>query len=186
MRLFIGIEIPEKIKKKISKEIEKLKKRYPTFRWVRPENYHITLLFLGEVKEDKVEKIKKRLERAIFESSPFYLFSYSYSLFINHRIVLHITFRREKEIEILAERIKKEFREFNFKTNHKKFVPHLTIARAKIPSKQQYFVLKKLLSKIPTDFYFKVDKVVLYESILAKKGPIYKKIAVTLLQPKEE
>ena len=186
MRLFIGIEVPEKVKKKISKEIEKLKSRYPTFRWVKQDNYHLTLLFLGEVKEEKLAKIKTRLERAVFDFTPFYLFSYSYELFINHKIVLYAAFKREKEIENLAKNIRKEFKEFNFKTNSKRFVPHLTIARARIPSKQQYFVLKKTLLKIPTDFFFKVDKIVLYKSTLTKKGPIYEKLYEVLLHPQEK
>ncbi len=186
MRLFIGIDLPEKIKKKISKEIENLKKRYPTFRWVEEKNYHLTLLFLGEVKEEKLPKIKKRLEKTTFSTPPFYLFSYSFDLFINRQIILYIDFKREREIEKLAKEIKKEFREFTFKTNIKKFVPHLTIARARIPSKQQYFVIKKLLSKQKTEFHFKVDKITLFKSTLTRKGPIYEKLFEVSLIEKEK
>lgn len=186
MRLFIGIDLPDEIKKKVSKEITQLKKRYPDFRWVEEKNYHITLLFLGEVAEGKLPKIKERLERAVFNISSFYLFSYSFNLFIHHKIVLHIDFRREREIELLAKEIKKEFREFNFKNNTKKFIPHLTIARAKIPSKQQYFVLKKLLEQQKTDFYFKVDKITLFKSTLTKQGPIYEKLFEVSLFKKEK
>jgi len=186
MRLFIAIEIPDKIKQKIEKETEYLKKRYPTFRWVKPENYHLTLLFLGEVKEKKLEKIKKRLEKATFSFSPFLLFSYSYSLFIHHKIVVYISFKREKQIEKLAKKIREEFKEFTLKNNSKKFIPHLTIARGKIPSKQQYFVLKKLLDKTLTDFHFKVEKITLYNSILTPQGPVYKKLSETPLLPEEK
>ena len=185
MRLFIGIEVPEKIKSKISSEIKELKKRYPTFKWVSEKNFHITLLFLGEVNEKKLEKIKQRLERCTFEAKQFYLFSYSFGLFIHRKIVIYIGFRREKEIEKLAALIRKEFKEYTSKENHKKFIPHITIARARIPSKQQYFVIKKLLSKLTTNFYFKVDRVVLYESTLTQKGPIYKKLAEVKLTQEE-
>ena len=186
MRIFIGIEIPEKIKKKISNEIKNLKNSYANFRWVKEENYHLTLLFLGEVKENKLEKIKKRLKRAIFDQESFFLFSYKFDLFINHQIVIYINFKRQKLLEQLAEKIRREFREYTYKTNVKKFVPHLTIARAKIPSKQQYFVLKKFLNKTKTNFYFKVEKITLYQSILKKTGPLYKKLLQIDLLQKED
>jgi len=63
-----------------------------------------------------------------------------------------------------------------------KFIPHLTIARSRIPSKQQYFVLKKRVEKINIDISFKVNEVILFESVLSKHHPLYiKKKRIKLL-----
>ena len=61
MRIFISIPVPEVIKDQalqIRMELSRLK---PDIKWVEYENYHITLKFLGEVKEGKLNEIKTRL-----------------------------------------------------------------------------------------------------------------------------
>lgn len=53
MRLFIGVQISEEARNKISEFQRQLKKRIPEARLVRPENLHLTLKFLGEVPENQ-------------------------------------------------------------------------------------------------------------------------------------
>ena len=56
MRLFISIDLPREIKDYlfgIQKQVRQAK-----ITWVPKKNLHLTLKFLGEVKEDKVEEIK--------------------------------------------------------------------------------------------------------------------------------
>ena len=63
------------------------------------------------------------------------------------------------------------------KGNDQRFIPHLTIAKAKTPSKQQYLHLKKKLLKFPIDLNFPAKRIHLFESILKGPRPEYKKIA---------
>ncbi|MCX7956148.1 MAG: RNA 2',3'-cyclic phosphodiesterase [Patescibacteria group bacterium] len=174
MRLFLAIDLPEKIKTKIEKQIFDLKKQYPQFNWVNKENFHITLHFFGEV--DDFKKIKEKIEKIIWDQKFFYLYSFNLDVFANHRLVLYLDFYREKEIEKLAETIKKSFA-FN-PYNQNKFIPHLTLARGPRSSKQQYYALKNKLNKIKINISFKIEKIFLYQSILKEKKPIYKKLAV--------
>ncbi|MCX7881245.1 MAG: RNA 2',3'-cyclic phosphodiesterase [Patescibacteria group bacterium] len=173
MRLFLAVDLPLKIKKQIGKQIDVLKKQYLNFNWVELKNFHITIHFFGEVKD--YQKIKERIEKLVWDIEEFYLYSLSLDTFVNHRLVLYINFYREKKIEELAEIIKKNFA-FN-RYNRLKFIPHLTLARGPKSSKQQYFALKNKLKKLTIDFYFKVDKLILFQSILEGKKPIYKKLA---------
>lgn len=59
MRLFISLDIPEKIKK----EILEIQNNLPEFKGKKTEkqNLHLTLKFLGEVSESKLEEIKNKL-----------------------------------------------------------------------------------------------------------------------------
>lgn len=174
MRLFLAVELPEKIKEKLDKQLIKIKKEYPQFTWVSPENFHITIHFFGE--RDDVDKIKKIIKNIIWDQTAFYLYSFILDVFVNHKLVVYLTFYREKKIEGLVERIK-----LNFNRNSvadRKFIPHLTLARGPRSSKQQYFVLKKRLEKNNIDISFKVNKLVLFESILTGNKPVYKKLAV--------
>ena len=58
MRLFIAIDIDDEVKNALSnlqKQVQnQVDIRKNDVKWVNPENIHLTLKFLGEVKDDKV------------------------------------------------------------------------------------------------------------------------------------
>jgi len=64
MRAFISLELPEEIKK----EIVKIQNKLPEFigKKTEKQNLHLTLKFLGEVGEEELEKIKKKLNIFIY------------------------------------------------------------------------------------------------------------------------
>ncbi|MEO0106444.1 MAG: RNA 2',3'-cyclic phosphodiesterase, partial [candidate division WOR-3 bacterium] len=57
MRTFIAIKIPEKERKPIWALITEQKKKNLPIKWVEFENLHITLKFLGEIDEKKLERM---------------------------------------------------------------------------------------------------------------------------------
>jgi len=60
LRLFIAIPVPLDVRKRIEEFQQQLQCRSPVdkIRWTPPEQFHITLNFLGEVLEERVETIK--------------------------------------------------------------------------------------------------------------------------------
>jgi 2'-5' RNA ligase len=170
MRLFLAIELPAEIKRKLHEQLISLNREYRQFAWVDPENYHITLHFFGEV--EKPESLIDRIERAIFEIQPFRLYSFDAGMFINKKITLYVGFRREKSLERMVDNLKETFAP----DSQVEYVPHLTIARYKLPSKQQYLLLKKKLPSMPVEIEFPVKSITLFQSIVAHKKSIYKKI----------
>jgi len=174
MRLFLAIDLPEKVKSELNLQLERIKKEYPQFVWADPENYHITIHFFGE--RNDMDKIKKRIKDIIWDQTIFYLYSFNLDVFVNHKLVVYLTFNREKKIEQLASRIKENFD--GNSVSDRKFIPHLTLARGPRSSKQQYFVLKKRLEKIDIDISFPVRRLILFESIFTGSKPVYNKLAV--------
>ncbi len=172
MRLFLAVPIPEKIKLKLDKQIEAIKKDYPQFNWVSNENYHITIHFFGE--RHDVERIIEKIKSILWNQSTFYLYSFELDVFVNHKLITYLNFRRQKEIEDLACLIKSNF---GISYRSQKFIPHLTLARGPRSSKQQYFALKRKLKRTKIDISFPVEKLILFESILIEKKPFYKEIA---------
>jgi len=172
MRLFLAIELPKKEQQIIIDDLKELKRNYPDFNWVFPENYHVTLYFFGET--EKTQSIIERIKKNIFDQESFYLYSGYLDLFMRRKIIIFLNFLREKKLENLVKKINKEFY-FDF-CNQKKYLPHLTLARCRIPSKQQYLLLKKRLKQININISFPVKKITLFESILSGKKPVYKKI----------
>lgn len=171
MRLFLAIELSDKIKKEIDNQLAEIKKAHPQFQWIPNNNYHITVSFFGEVNYQK--KIINKLEEVLYDKESFYFYSTTVDLFIRNKITIYLNFKREKIIERINEDVNKAFQIFE---NSVKFVPHLTLARYKIPSKQQYFVIKKRLVNLDIDVSFKINKLSLFESILGGSQSVYKKI----------
>lgn len=175
MRLFLAIDLPKEIKDRIEKKIQFLKNDYPQFSWVDKDNFHITLHFYGEV--NSPEKIIKKLKDYFSQEESFYLYFRRGNVFVNEKIVLYLDFFRQKKLERLIEKINHVF----LIKRTKKFIPHLTIARAKKPSKQQYFHLKKKITQLDFNLSFLVNEIILFQSILSGKKPLYKKVNSIIL-----
>lgn len=158
MNMMLKIELADEIKKQIVTQLVDFKKLYPQFQWEKIENYHILVHSFGEFL-DKKSSIKL-LETALYDKNTFYLYSFEVALTIGNNIVLYLDFRREKEIERISQSINDQF---SMNQSSEKYTPRLTLAKYKIPSKQQYFVIKKRLSNLEVDISFKVNKLSLFE-----------------------
>ncbi len=173
MRVFISLDIPEDVKEKISKIQESL----PEFKGknTEEENLHLTLKFLGEVDEEKVEEVRKRLKEINFTSfetktDKIGVFENRKSGKYKRRIIvwLHLTNCGElqgKIDEALSGLFKPE----------KRFMPHLTIARVKEVDDKEEFVngLEKIgMPKVN----FNVGRFRLKESVLRNGEREYKTI----------
>jgi len=158
MEMTLKIELPDETKNQIVDQLADFRKLYPQFQWEKIENYNILIHSFGEF-TDKKSTIEK-IETALFDKNLFYLYAFEVALTIGNNIVLYLDFKREKEIERISESIKEISSRLE---SSEKFVPRLTLAKYKIPSKQQYFVIKKRLSNLEVDISFKVNKLSLFE-----------------------
>ena len=68
MRLFIAIDIPEDVRKKLVSFQEKIGNEHARIKWVEADNIHLTLKFLGEVGDDTVGEIRESLKKIKFKS----------------------------------------------------------------------------------------------------------------------
>ena len=66
MRLFIAVGVPPEIAGRLVPSTGKMDSGYATIKWVNPGNLHLTLKFLGDVDDGKVEEIRKRLDLVQF------------------------------------------------------------------------------------------------------------------------
>lgn len=172
MRLFLAIDLPEESKKVLALQLDSLRKEYPAFNWVQPQNYHLTVHFFGETQ--RLSEISKQAKDIIFEQKPFYLYSTSLDMFMSHYITVYVNFRRERLLEELIDKTRVTFSE-EFQ-EVKKFIPHITVSRCKVPSKQQYFHLQKKISRTDIDLEFPVNEISLFESTVASRVPVYRKV----------
>ncbi len=167
MRLFIAIEIDDILKEKIYNIIEKLKASGCDIKWVEKENLHITLRFIGETEENKLENIKNSIEKAIAGIKKFKISISGFGMFPNTKFprVLWLGVKEgESQLKTIAKKLNPD---------EKKFSSHLTIGRFK--NKKNIENLIDVLNNLKLDHVgeTKVSSVVLFQSKLTGSGPIY-------------
>ena len=170
MRCFISIDIPEEIKD----SIREIQNQLPEFfgKKTEFENLHLTLKFLGEVDENQIEEVKRRLREINFnefktEINELGVFDNRRSKKYSRKIIvwLHLTKCEElqKQVdEALKDLLSEEVR----------FMSHLTIARVKDVKEKNNFLddLKKVKLQ---RMMFNVDAFRLKKSVLTADGPVY-------------
>lgn len=164
MRCFISIDIPENIKE----EIKKIQEQLPEFsgKKIESENLHLTLKFLGEADEERIEEVKKRLIKVKlnrFETEIDSIGVFSEKAIRIIWLGLANCDKLQKEIDT---KLKDVF------GPEKRFMSHLTIARVKKIKNKEDFLrdLKKI--KIPK-IKFVVDNFGLKNSVLGLECPTY-------------
>ena len=70
MRLFFALDVPPKVRANLKQAGGRVP-RGESWRWVSPENYHLTLHFLGERKEEELPEILALGKRLARKHNPF-------------------------------------------------------------------------------------------------------------------
>ena len=178
-RCFIAINLPKNVADEIKKIQELLiKSNLISLKLTEIENLHLTLKFLGEIDEDKVERVKIKLReidllRFDCELGEIGVFSENFLRIIWIKVDGKI-FDLQKEID-------KNLEEIFEKEN--RFMSHITISRVKNVKDKTKFI--NFLKKINLDgISFGVDEFSLMESKLSSKGSVYKELEKYKLESK--
>lgn len=185
IRTFIAVEIPSVIKEKISELQEKLKKDQARVSWVKPNNIHITLKFLGNVDESKITDIERAIENAVNQIKPFSTEVVSVGVFPNYKKprVIWIAAKSEKDLlKLLAQQIDNELHKLGFEKESRSFEPHLTIGRVKMHGGIRG-IIRKLEQNV--DFnagIFTVKEIIVMRSDLKPTGAVYTPLKRIIIQ----
>lgn len=155
-----------------------LRERFP-LKWVKPENIHLSLKFLGDVEETREPELRTALERAAGvrgEPRPLTLQITGFGVFPDyHRPhVVWVGVTPEPGLELLQHGIEQAFAPLGFPTEARAFRPHVTLARSARDAKPRDFAgLEELLRGIEFDETVTVAEVDLMQSTLQPSGPVY-------------
>jgi 2'-5' RNA ligase len=143
--------------------------------WVKPDNFHLTLKFLGKTPEEKLPVIKKVLQQVTVKYQPFTLTLAGTGIFGSSYKPRVLWFGIEKNDTLwqLGEEVLHALDSEGFKRDRQNFVPHLTIGRIRQVKQKKPF--QEVLSRHRNDFlqHVLVDKIILYESLLQPGGVVY-------------
>ncbi len=175
MRTFIGIDLPFQIKHKIANFKEENLKKLKNIKEVEDSNLHITIKFLGEMAEDKVQNIVKRISGISFRSFEIKIKGVGVFPNIYSARVIWIGAESSEIFKIKTE-IDETLEELGVEKDYN-FIPHITIARLK--SRENPKIIEQIISKGEDFGSFRIREITLFQSILTPQGPIYRKIANT-------
>jgi 2'-5' RNA ligase len=144
-------------------------------KWVPEENLHLTLRFLGETNENKIDRITKAITEASikrqfeFSVKDTGIFGSSY-----RPKVIWFGITPKEDLQKLAGLINQSLSRIGYTNDRQNFVPHLTAGRIKELSDKTLF--QNIISKYKTQFLQKVNvnEIILFESVLLKQGATYR------------
>jgi 2'-5' RNA ligase len=130
VRLFVALEIPSAVRENLAALLASLRAIMKEPRWVRPENLHVTLKFLGEVAEGKLEGVRSVLHHIRSESAVALEFR-GLGFFPNdkHPRVFWAGMEGSTNLKTLAADIDTAMEKQGIPREQREFSPHLTLAR---------------------------------------------------------
>ncbi|MFW5799343.1 MAG: RNA 2',3'-cyclic phosphodiesterase [Spirochaetota bacterium] len=181
MRLFYGIELDNEIKNKISEFISDLsyEQEGKVIKWVKKDNLHITLQFIGDTNEDIVPELKKLASDISFKSFDVSITKIGAFPYMKKPRVIwagteqNMPLFRElhHKIRNICLKVAEDDKSLNIDT--KPFHPHITIGRVKKRPNPEF--IERLQKNKNIEFGIqKIRNFTLFSSELHREGPIYK------------
>lgn len=191
MRLFIAVEIPEEIKSELYNKTAFLRENFPQVSWVPAGNIHLTLKFLGNTQKIKnnelgiknhedvlLKQIINEVEKSITGIKPFTLRFTHLGYFDREQFIIWWGIKQTPKLLKLVKQLDSEMKKLGFASKMRPYFPHVTTGRGKrleaaVKGKIMEAIKQK---KVSLQAAFPVSEIILMESILTAKGPIYKPI----------
>lgn len=132
MRLFIGISIPKKQRTRIHRAVRSLREEELPVRWVDPDNFHITLKFLGDVRPERVPAIQEAVQQVAGATRAFSTDVGGFGAFptVRHPNVLWLGVKASPEFRCMKQDLEWALGDLGFETETRAFHPHITLGRA--------------------------------------------------------
>jgi RNA 2',3'-cyclic 3'-phosphodiesterase len=176
IRCFIAINLPSEWKGRLAELETRLKEARADVSWVKPENVHLTLKFLGGVEETRIPLVKKALQKGLQGQKPLTLSLAGLGVFPNPRYPRVVWVGMEGDTERLQKLqgiVEQAMAELGFPREARSFSPHITLGRMR--SQQNAISLMDLLRRLGDYRLDSVEakSVELMRSQLHPEGAVY-------------
>lgn len=174
MRLFVGIAVSEAVKESLERLTLRLRAKDDGLRWSTPDQWHVTLVFLGEVEDDAHAKLvqalrgvrgaalKLRMERlGVFERSG----------------ILYAEIEVSEELLGLYEAVAAAVKRCGLEAEDRPYRAHITLARAR--NREGRKAIERLRRVVESreqqrlQGSWRAEEFLLYESQLSPAGSRY-------------
>ena len=172
LRLFLAVVPSPEAQAAAARACEGLRSPGDRASWVKRENLHYTLRFLGELGADGARRATEAAREAASDHAPFEAALGAFGCFPNvrnARVIWIGLAEGEAPMRALAASLEAALQRRGFDRADKPFAPHLTVARQRVPADWT----EKLAGAPAVEARFAVDRLVLVKSTLSPRGSIY-------------
>ena len=171
LRLFVAVDVPDDVRDALAAQVAPLRSEVPGAKWTAPENWHVTLKFLGSVPPPKLDGVLTALSEAALEHTAFRARLGGLGAFPSSRkarVLWAGVEDRHGELAGVARSVDRALAA-EFPAEERPFAAHLTLARLK----EQARLPDGLLDPQVTSRPFRVGSIRLYRSFLQRPAARY-------------
>jgi 2'-5' RNA ligase len=180
MRLFVAIDLPDDLAADVAAAQDRFGDQ-PGLRFTDPEQAHVTLSFLGEVADGRLEAVETAVDESVADAAvaPFETTVGGLGVFpsLDYISVVWAGVRRGTgEMTRLHDAVEDRLAALGFEPDDHAFTPHVTLARMD-DARGKETVQQVVREEDPTIGSFRVTELGLKRSELTPDGPVYSTVA---------
>jgi 2'-5' RNA ligase len=180
IRSFLAFELPEDIKKSIT-TVSRTGRELPLdLRWIKQNNIHLTVVFMGNFPEEKIQSIGESVQKVCTRTDPFNVSPGGLGFFGNRRHPRALWMGLNGNVHRMGrfrDALQKCLKPYGIKTERRPFKPHLTLGRFK-KGARPWPHLDQMISEYAnlTAPAHPLDALVFFKSDLTAGGAVYTKL----------
>jgi RNA 2',3'-cyclic 3'-phosphodiesterase len=177
IRLFVALKIPDVIKSEIFKHCYAASDNASDYLWEDKDKIHLTLKFIGEVKEELLPQIIDELEFIkSYSSFDCKISRFGFFFRDNQAKILWCNLETDESIISLVDELNSRLEKYNIEVEKRKFKGHLTLLRIKERVTEDFINKFKEYKFNPVEF--NSNEVALIQSLLKPSGSQYKVLKI--------
>ncbi|MEO2046912.1 MAG: RNA 2',3'-cyclic phosphodiesterase [Pirellulales bacterium] len=180
-RTFIAVTASRDLRAHAQKTISALSSTEVDVKWVMAENLHWTMQFLGDLDDDELVQVCRRVDRTVRPNAPFELIAHGVGAFPSlsrPRAIWLGAGEGGKALCQLQAANEKSLSDLGFLAQRRPYVPHLTLGRLGRGREYRDQMIDQLVSMEQLEGpAMMVDEVIVMASYLEHSGPTYQVLA---------
>ncbi|WP_322791336.1 RNA 2',3'-cyclic phosphodiesterase [Bellilinea sp.] len=183
IRAFIAIELSPPIQKQLEQIVLDLQQTGSRHvKWVRPENIHLTLKFLGESQPDELDRLSAEIRPIASAARPIELKIHGLGAFPNFKRprVIWVGVQAPPSLIRLQQALEDAAEKIGYPREERPFSPHLTLGRVnREASPAELARLGETIAQKPVGTLgsMTASQLILFRSVLKPAGAIYTPLA---------
>jgi len=132
IRSFLAFELPGELRTTLEQVVREVRGNDLPLRWVKPQNIHLTMIFLGNIKPEVLEPIQEAAKEACGEFGPFRVAIQGIGTFPNRKSPRVLWLGLDGDMERLSrfrDALQQRLIPFGIQEEKRPFRPHLTLGR---------------------------------------------------------
>ena len=176
-RTFLALDLPDAVTDVLRRQIARLSQTIPEVRWVDPASLHLTLAFLGELDDARLEAATQSAMVVASAHAPFTLRLANLGTFgsaHSPRVIWVGLAGEQAQLLALQAALTDDLAARGFPTEERPFAPHLTLARIKASlSDDALTALAQALGKSANTVSWQADAISVMKSELVRPTARY-------------